>query len=184
MTPEERKGIEALVATMDGTEPAYAWLKKQLEYDEYDNTLERMGGGKKGRNSYMKPLFDKQCAVNMYDQHAQLMADGRERGLWIWLHDESKARAQRYDEWAEEALEQFCEAAGLADKGIERFRVAMRMDEFKRIANVKTDEAALLEWPAVMKLYTVIGEQLKKQKQFTKAEPKKKPAKVKGKKLR
>jgi len=164
MTPEERKGIEELLAGgYTGNPATIAWLKRQLEHNDWDNSIERMGGGKKARDAYMNPIFDTMCAVTAFDMHAQLTSDGRERGLWIWLSDESKARAQIYEKWAAGALEEFCTLAGLADKGIERFRVAMAMDEFKRIANSKVHEAALLEWPVVKKMYDVIGKELKKQ---------------------
>lgn len=173
MTPEERKGIEELLAKMDGTEVAYAWLKLQLEHNDWDNSIERMGGGKSARDAYMNPIFDGRCAVTAFDMHAQLTGDGRERGLWIWLSDESKARAQTYEKWAEQALAEFSRMAGVDDKTSEKFHMAMAMDSFKNVADSKVHEAALLEWPAVKKLYDVIGKELEKQC------PKKKPKKKK-----
>lgn len=161
MNPEEREGIKNLLAGHEPDEAVTAWLKRQLEADDWDKQLERMGGGKKARDAYMKPIFDTRCSVTAFDQHAQLMADGRERGLWIWLHDESKSRAEIYERWATDALELFCKLAGIEDKTREKFRLSMAMDEFKRVANAKTDEAALLEWPAVKKMYAVIGDVLK-----------------------
>lgn len=163
MSPEERKGIEALLAGMDGTEPIFAWLKLQLEHNDWDNSVERMGGGSKARDAYMNPIFDAQCAVTAFDMHAQLTTDGRERGLWVWLFDESKARAQIYEKWADQALEAFCQLVGIDAKSTEKFRMSMAMDDFKRLANAKVHEAALLEWPAVKKLYAVIGKELEKQ---------------------
>lgn len=158
MTPEERKGIEELLAGgYTGNAATIAWLKLQLEHNDWDNSIERMGGGKKARDAYMNPIFDGRCAVTAFDMHAQLTADGRERGLWVWLSDESKARAQTYEAWAAQALESFCEQVN-----VERFRMASAMDAFKNIANSKVHEAALLEWPAVKRLYAVIGKELKK----------------------
>lgn len=163
MTPEERKGVEELLAKMDGTEVAYAWLKLQLEHNDWDNSIERMGGGKRARDAYMNPIFDGRCSVTAYDMHAQLTTDGRERGLWIWLTDESKARAWAYDRWAEGALAEFARIAGVDDETTKKFSMAMAMDSFKGIADSKVHEAALLEWPAVKKLYDVIGKELAKQ---------------------
>jgi hypothetical protein len=161
MTPDARKGLEDLLAG-GYTENAatIAWLKRQLEHNDWDNSIERMGGGKQARAAYMNPIFDTKCSVTAFDMHAQLTNDGRERGLWIWLLDESKARAEIYDQWATDALEMFCTLAGIDDKTSEKFRMSMAMDEFKRVANAKVHEAALLEWPAVKKMYAVIGKAL------------------------
>ena len=157
MTPEERRGIEALVASGIPDEATAAWLKHHLEADDWDKQIERMGGGKKARDAYMKPIFDATCAVTAFDMHAQLMGDGRERGLWVWLYDNSKMRGHNYDNWAEGALEEFCQLAGVKDETKEKFRLSMSMDRFKNVSNYKVDHAALLEWPAVKKMYKVIG---------------------------
>ena len=159
MTPDERNGIEDLLAGGYTSNAAtIAWLQRQLEHNDRDNAIERMGGGKKARDARMNPIFDAACAVTAFDMHAQLTDDGRKRGLWIWLLDESKARAETYDKWAADAFVMFCKLAGIDDETSEKFRLSMAMDEFKRVANVH--EAALLEWPAVKKMYAVIGKAL------------------------
>jgi hypothetical protein len=164
VTPEERGGIDELLAGgYTGNRATIAWLKRQLEHNDWDESLEAMGGGKKARDAYMNPIFDTQCSVTAFDMHAQLTGDGSERGLWIWLLDESKARSEVYNKWADDALVMFCKLAGIDDKTQEKFRLSMAMDEFKRIANAKVHEAALLEWPAVKKIYAVIGKELEKQ---------------------
>ena len=162
MTPEERNGIQQLLAGHEPDDATVAWLKRQLEFDAWDNSIEKMGGGRKARDGYMKPIFDVQCAVTGFDMHAQLTTDGRERGLWIWLDDQSKARAERYDDWAKSALEMFCKLADIPETGMKKFSASMAMDQFKNVADAKVHEAALLEWPAVKKLYEVIGKELKK----------------------
>lgn len=164
MTPEERKGIEELLAGgYTGNAATIAWLKLQLEHNDWDNSIERMGGGKTARDAYMNPIFDGRCSVTAFDMHAQITGDGRERGLWIWLSDESKARAGTYDKWAEGALAEFARIAGVDDETSKKFSMAMAMDSFKNVADSKVHEAALLEWPAVKKLYDVIGKELAKQ---------------------
>lgn len=162
MTPEVRNGIKNLLGGHEPDEATVAWLKLQLEHNDWDNSLERMGGGSKARDAYMNPVFDAQCSVTAFDMHAQLTDDGRERGLWIWLLDESKARAATYDKWAEGALEEFSQLIGVDEKAMEKFRLSMSMDTFKNIANSKVHEAALLEWPTVKKLHAVIGAAIKK----------------------
>lgn len=172
MTPEVRKGIEELLAGGYSSNPAMiAWLHKQLAHDDWDNQIERMGGGPTARNARMQPIFDEPCSVSLFDMHAQVMTDGRERGLWVWLHDESKARAETYDKWAEGALDTFCELAKIPREGMKRFSAAMAMDQFKNVSNSKVDEAALLEWPEVEKLYAVIGEVLKKRRPQRRKKP-------------
>lgn len=169
MTPEERKGIEELLnGGYITNNTTIAWLKLQLEHNDWDNSIERMGGGKTARDAYMNPIFDAKCAVTAFDMHAQLTGDGCERGLWVWLFDESKARAQTYERWAAQALESFYKLAGLEQKGIKRFRMAMAMDEFKNVANSKVHEAALLEWPVVEKMLVAIGKALAKHDKLNK----------------
>lgn len=175
MTPEERKGIEELVSYCTTSPAAVAWLKRQLAHADWDAQLERMGGGKKARDAYTNPIFDTQCAVTGFDMHAQITEDGRKRGLWIWLLDESKARAERYDVWAENALEMVCSLAGIDPKTSAAFSASMAMREFAQVANSKVHEAAMLEWPAVKRLYETIGRELKKQA----PKPKKRKAKAK-----
>lgn len=164
MTSEERAGLEKfLMMLADGREDdsaAVAWLRRQLEHDDWDKRLERMGGGKKARDARMKPLFDARCAVTAFDMHAQVTDDGRMRGLWLWLLDESKARAQTYDQWCVGALDLFCTLAGVDDDTREKFRMSSAMSEFKNVANARVHEAALLEWPVVKRLYAVLGEAL------------------------
>lgn len=161
MTPDEREGLEDLLTSNTGNAIARAWIKRQLEHNDWDNSIARMGGGKKARDAYMHPIFDTACAVTAFDMHAQLTGDGRERGLWIWLLDESKARAEIYDTWAADALTLFCKLAGIDDKTSEKFRLSMAMNEFKRVAAAKVHEAALLEWPSVKKLHDAIGKALR-----------------------
>lgn len=160
MTPDERMGLEDLRAGGPGNAAASAWLKRQLAHNDWDNAIERMGGGKQARDTRMTPIFDTACAVTAFDMHAQLTADGRERGLWIWLLDESKARSEIYDQWVADALDMFCTLAGIDAKTSEKFRLSMAMDEFKRVANARVHEAALLEWPAVKQLHAVISNAL------------------------
>lgn len=163
LTPEVRKGLEELLAGgYTGSPETIAWFKRQLEADDLDKKIERMGGGRKARDSYMKPFFDVACSVTAFDMHAQLTTDGRERGLWIWLHDESQARAESYDKWTDNALDTFCKLAGLDDSTLAKFRMSMSMGEFRRIANAVVHESALLEWPDVKKMYAAIGRQIDK----------------------
>jgi hypothetical protein len=161
MTPAERSGIEALLA--DGTVRDYAtrvWLKRQLEHADWNARVERMGGGKAARDARMKPLFDARCAVTALDMHAQLTDDGRKRGLWLWLLDESKACADNYDRWVADALEWFCKRGGVDEKTSEKFRLSSAMDEFKWVARVAVQEAALLEWSDVRELHAALGKAL------------------------
>jgi hypothetical protein len=161
MTPEERKDIEELLAfNRVGSPAVVAWLTRQLAHADWDADIERMGGGKKARNAFMKPAFDAPCAVSAFDMHAQLTADGRERGLWLWLVDESKARAETYDAWATETLDAFCKNAGVDSETEAKFRLSFAMDAFKHLARNKVNEAALLEWRAVRRLYAAIGKAL------------------------
>jgi hypothetical protein len=162
MTPEERKGIEELLTGYTANAASIAWLWRQLEHNDWDESIERMGGGPKARDAYMNPIFDAQCAVTAFDMRAQLTDDGRERGLWIWLFDESKARAETYDKWVEQALAEFCRLADVDDKTSEKFRLSVAMDEFKRVANAKVHEAALLEWSAVKRMYDILGKTIAK----------------------
>lgn len=163
LTPEVRRGIEELLAGARTVNiDTIRWLKRQLEHDDWDQKIERMGGGRKARDARMKPFFDAACSVTAFDMHVQLTTDGRERGLWIRLDDESKARAERYDAWAEAALDVFCQLTGIGADAREKFRLSMSMGEFKNLSNSKVNEAALLEWPKVKELHAAIGREIAK----------------------
>lgn len=163
LTTEARKGIEELLDSGFVTNPVLlAWLKHQLAADDWDKSVEKMGGGRKARDGYMKPFFDAACSVTAFDMHAQMTTDGRERGLWIWLDDQSKARAHTYARWADMALKSFCERQGLEDGSMEKLTAMMSMDEFKNVSNSKVHEAALLEWPKVKELHAAIGREIEK----------------------
>lgn len=49
-------------------------------------------------------VFDETCAITMYDMHVQLSSDGRARGLWVFLKDDSPDRERNLGELKEGAL--------------------------------------------------------------------------------
>jgi hypothetical protein len=131
-------GLER-VARRDGVtmdELAERWLREKLDDDMRRRLLEAAGGNKPDP----AVIFDTTCAVTMFDMHAQLSSDGRERGLWIWLRDRSPDRVRQHQELLE-----------LEKKGLHRF-------------DGTVNEAALLEWPAVRAFHAAMGKALKGRK--------------------
>lgn len=109
------------------------WLQEKLDDDMRRRLLEAAGANEPDP----MVIYDATCAVTMFDMHVRLSSDGRKRGLWIWLRDDSPDRIR----WQRELAE-------LERKGL-------RSDD----GTVK--EAALLEWPAARALHTAIGKALK-----------------------
>lgn len=58
-------------------------------------------------------LHEETCAVTMYDLKIRLMSDGRERGLWIFLTDESPDRERGVGKLNEGGLLEWPEAEKL-----------------------------------------------------------------------
>ena len=107
-------------------------------------------------------FVDERCSVTMFDMHFEVSRDGRERGIWFWLRDESAARAETYKKWLEGAVQTFCEivkgVAGTSDEALLKFSGWMSLNgEIKQLLNGRVNEAALIEWPAVKDIYEKIG---------------------------
>lgn len=109
------------------------WLQEKLSDDMRRRLLEAAGGNKPDS----MVIHDAKCAVTAFDMHAQLSSDGRERGLWIWLRDQSPDRMRQHQTLIE-----------LEKKGLYRF-------------DGSANEAALLEWPAAKKFHSAMGRALK-----------------------
>lgn len=76
------------------------WLQEKLDDDMRCRLLEAAGANKPDPSI----IVDKKCAVTMYDMHVRLMSDGRERGLWVFLKDESPDRERDIGKINEGAL--------------------------------------------------------------------------------
>ena len=60
-----------------------------------------------------KLVHEETCAVTMYDMKIRLMSDGRERGLWVFLKDESPDRERDIGRINEGALLEWPQAKKL-----------------------------------------------------------------------
>lgn len=118
-------------------ELATRWLQEKLDDDMRRRMLEAAGANKPDPTV----IYDATCAVTMFDMHVRLSSDGRERGLWISLRDDSPDRIR----WRQELAE-------LERKGL---RSSSSSD------NMTVKEAALLEWPAAKTLHAAMGKALK-----------------------
>lgn len=98
----ERQGVsvEAL---------AKRWLQEKLDDDMRRRLLEA------ARVNTPDPqlLHEETCAVTMYDMKLRLMSDGRERGLWVFLKDESPDRERNLGKVNEAALLEWPQAQKL-----------------------------------------------------------------------
>lgn len=106
------------------------WVSEKLEDDLRRRMLEAAGANEPDP----MVIHDTVCAVTMFDMHAQLSSDGRERGLWIWLKDKSPDRMRQYQ--------------------------MIIKDDPSRIDGL-VNEAALLEWPAAKKFHAAMGKALR-----------------------
>lgn len=95
------------------------WLQEKLDDDMRHRMLDAAGANKPDPTV----IYDTKCAVTMYDMHIRLLSDGRERGLWIFLRDESPDRERNIGKVNEGALlewpaaKAFHAALGKAIKG-------------------------------------------------------------------
>lgn len=122
-------------------------------------------------------VIEKRSAVTAFDLRVQVNRDGRERGLWIFLEDQSEARDARYEAWLEGAVEIFCKMQGLSTKGTKKFGAWLSLDNATRgLLGGKVREGALLEWPAMVQVYEAIGKELRKAGKL----PRRAPSRRKG----
>jgi hypothetical protein len=134
-------------------------------------------------------IFDDTCSVTMFDMHFQLHRDGRERGIWVRLQDTSEARAKTYKTWLNNNVGRVAKMLDFDEDTSKKFSMFMLMNsEIGALLNSKVEEAALLEWPEVLRAYNAIGNQLRKHghlpplpRVVEKQPAKKKPAKAKRK---
>lgn len=130
-------GLER-VAKRDGVtveELATHWLQEKLDDDMRRRLLEATGANKPDPTV----IYEATCAVTMFDMHVRLSSDGRERGLWISLRDDSPDRIR----WRQELAE------------LERKGLRSSSDD------MAVKEAALLEWPAARALHAAMGKAIK-----------------------
>jgi hypothetical protein len=107
-------------------------------------------------------IFDDTCSVTMFEMHVQVHRDGRERGLWVRLQDTSAARAETYKTWLNDTVDLVAKMLGFDEDKSKKFSLFMDMNsEVGRLLNSKVEEAALLEWPEVLRMYNAIGDQLR-----------------------
>jgi len=93
----------ARVAERENVEPDVLldrWLQEKLDDDLRRRMLEATGVNVPNPSI----ILDKTCAVTIYDMHVRLMSDGRARGLWISLKDESPDRERNIGKVNEGAL--------------------------------------------------------------------------------
>lgn len=110
-------------------------------------------------------IFDKACAVTLFDMHFVVTTDGRERGLWFWLDDQSDARRETYMKWLDGASKEWWVRQKKTPTPEEAFAFSMFLhNSVGHLLQAKIHEAAQLEWPAVKKLYEALGKALKARK--------------------
>jgi hypothetical protein len=128
--PERLMASLARCAEREGTDVdtlAARWLSER-ENDEMRRRLLEAAGANKANPMV---VYEKACAVTMFDLHVRLMSDGRERGLWVFLKDESPERERHY------ARMQDPEGGG------------------------RLNEGGLLEWPAARAFHAAMGRALR-----------------------
>ncbi|MGN6108956.1 MAG: hypothetical protein ACTHU0_27870 [Kofleriaceae bacterium] len=93
----------------------------------------------------------------------RLSKDGRERGLWVFLHDTSAGRAATFRQWADGAAEVACQIMGMPPEGTKRFSAWFAInDEFRQLAKGQLNEGALMEWPTVLAFYEAMGKEIER----------------------
>lgn len=130
--------------------------------------------------------FEKRCAVTAFDMKIQLNRDGRERGMWVFLEDQSDARYETTRQWLDTRVDIIAKMMDFDDDSSMKFRLAMNLHgDIGPLLNGRMREAALMEWPAALKFYEALGKEIEKARErgdlSTKKTNKTKPKKVKKK---
>lgn len=113
-------------------------------------------------------LIEKPCSVSAFDLRVRLQRDGRERGLWFNILDDSEARIKQMREWFNAELEEAIKAQlirlpvelseEMISKAILGIQLWMASDRHR------VDESGLIEWHELQEVYNAIGAELKKRK--------------------
>lgn len=128
--PERLMASLTRCAEREGTDVetlAAQWLAER-ESDEMRRRLLEAAGANEPDHQV---VFEKACAVTMFDLRVRLMFDGRERGLWVFLKDESPERERHY--------------ARIPD----------------RERDGRLNEGGLLEWPAAKAFHAAMSKALR-----------------------
>lgn len=125
----------------------------------------------------------KRCSVTAFDMRFEVSRDGRERGIWFWLKDASKNRAEACKRWVHGHIEKnagiraHMVKAGFTDHPVYDAAADPQCN------GGRLNEAALLEWPAAVEIYKALGRELRRMGQLKpkKSKPKKSKPKTKKK---
>lgn len=117
-------------------------------------------------------LIEKRCSCTMFDLKVRISKDGRERGLWVTLNDESEARVSAYRVWLKSAIDTFMQLVGyggkLGDEATQKelsLRFSAELNarhEIGILLKDKVNEGALLEWPHIKELWVAMGNEIAK----------------------
>lgn len=88
---------------------AKRWLQEKLE----DNMRRRLLEAAGANTPDPQIIHEETCAVTMYGMKIRLVSDGRNRGLWLFLKDDSPDRERNIGKINEGALLEWPQAAKL-----------------------------------------------------------------------
>lgn len=104
-------------------------------------------------------LIAERCAVTAFGMELRLYKDGRERGLWFYLDDDSDFLRQTVNKWFDDALSHIIEVTGVPKERILSTALTLR-NAASTILQDKVHEAAMIEWQELETIYRLIGKQL------------------------
>lgn len=85
------------------------WLQEKLD----DDLLRRLREAAGANKSDTSLIHEETCSVTMYEMRLRLMSDGRKRGLWVFLKDDSPDRVRNLGEANEAVLLEWPQAEKL-----------------------------------------------------------------------
>lgn len=106
-------------------------------------------------------LVSMPCSVTLFNMHFTVSRDGRERGLWFMLSDDSEKLNKTFEKWFEQATTGMFERLRIPNEEKLQFLLSFR-SEVGHLLPTKIREAALLEWPEVKKILSIVAEEVKK----------------------
>lgn len=116
-----------------------------------------------GRRADPLVLTTHRCAVTAYDRHISVLTDGRRRGLWIRLKDDSAAHRENYERCVDAAVRLMADRAGGGAPLVSRLGAWMAADGALRpLLRAEISEMALLEWPAVREVRDALTAELRR----------------------
>lgn len=110
-----------------------------------------------GKKTDPNIVVETRCAVTMFDMKLKVLKDGRERGLWFDVGDESPERTEQVMALINHTTDFVLSVPGLSKR--QKFAIGLRLGS-SLLSLLKTNEMMLVEWPQLKKVSAALRDEI------------------------